>query len=1205
MKTRLFFVILWMIPLSVWAQDSVLARMLFIGDAGEMDHPQAVLIRDAARQVIPGRTTVLFLGDNIYPRGMGLSGTPEEDAGKRILQSQFLPMRQQGAAVYFVPGNHDWDKMGPQGLAKVQAAWRYIQDQQDSLLGMWPKDGCPDPAVIPVTDSLIIVAMDSEWWLFPYNKDASGADCDCSSTRDVIDALREILYENRDKVIILAMHHPFYSYAVHGGRFTWKDHLFPLTVVNPHLYIPLPGIGSIYPLYRKGFPNREDLHNPLYQEMIKDVLKVFQGFPNLVLAAGHDHGMQLIRPPEGAPLQIVSGGGSKHTSVGKGKYSLFHAATQGYVVVDLLAGKRLRIDYHTYGEDTMHDAYTTHWEAQSYLKHIDSMAKAIGGDSVVARAHPAYGRPGQFSRMWFGNNYRDAWSEAVKLPVLRISELHGGLTPEKLGGGFQSTSLRLKDKDGAEYILRSVEKSPDKVLPEAFQGTFMRQLIDDATSAQHPYSALIIPPFAHALDIPHATPIIGVVSPDTALGMYQKLFAGKVTLFEAREPLGNTDNYIKALDKLHDDNDNSYDALNFLRARMLDLLVGDWDRHGDQWRFYDEKKGSGKYYIAIPRDRDMVLNLTEGILPSVLKRNFLMPHVPGFRKNMLTGAKYYLYKTRFLSADPASQIGYEDWMQQATWFTHYVTDSVIDAALRRLPARIYQEEHEHLAAILETRRDQMEEAMRRYYTFSNRIVDIRTSKKNEWVNITGSPDSNALRVFIRKISKHGKLEDTLMDKTYPRSLTLEIRLYLSGGDDSVVVDNPSSSVGLRIIGGKGHKAYNIVASRRSIRLYDREKESYYGESGRLKKRLRDDSAHTAFVRTNLYSTAIPLITGSINADDGLSLGVGVQYKHQLGFRKSPYASMHQLMFSHSFSTDAFRFVLKNEWIHALGRADILLNGDIKAPNNTQNFFGQGNTTPFVKEGDYKRYYRTRFNLFTLQSALRWRGAKGSAFSVGPALEYYHMDQTENKGRFIEQTSFIHSYDSATLYQDKAHLGLDVHYSLDQRNQPNFPTYGVWVDIHLQGFTGLNDYSRSFARLTPQLALYKSLNTRQTLVLADRIGGGITLGAPAFYQSLFLGGEGTLLGYRKYRFAGEKSLYNNMELRLALSNFGNYIFKGQLGLAGFYDVGRVWQSGETSQKWHQGVGAGIYFIPAYMAVFRLYVGHSSEGWYPYVNMGFRF
>lgn len=140
---------------------------------------------------------------------------------------------------------------------------------------------------------------------------------------------------------------------------------------------------------------------------------------------------------------------------------------------------------------------------------------------------------------------------------------------------------------------------------------------------------------------------------------------------------------------------------------------------------------------------------------------------------------------------------------------------------------------------------------------------------------------------------------------------------------------------------------------------------------------------------------------------------------------------------------------------------------------------------------------------------------------------------------------------------------------------------------------------------PELALYKSLNVRKTLVLSDRLGGGFSLGRTTFYQSLFLGGEGNLLGYRKYRFAGQQSLYNNLELRLALTDFGNYIVRGQMGLTGFYDVGRVWQDGESSHVWHQGVGGGLYFAPAYMAVFSLVAGYSREGWYPYFTMGLRF
>ncbi len=97
--------------------------------------------------------------------------------------------------------------------------------------------------------------------------------------------------------------------------------------------------------------------------------------------------------------------------------------------------------------------------------------------------------------------------------------------------------------------------------------------------------------------------------------------------------------------------------------------------------------------------------------------------------------------------------------------------------------------------------------------------------------------------------------------------------------------------------------------------------------------------------------------------------------------------------------------------------------------------------------------------------------------------------------------------------------------------------------------------------------------------------------------MFLGGQGNLLGYRQYRFAGRHSLYNNLELRISLADFGNYIFKGPFGIAGFYDIGRVWQSGEKSDKWHNGGGAGLYLSPASLAVFRLNIAYSEEGWYP--------
>src|SRR5690606_1044652 len=123
---------------------------------------------------------------------------------------------------------------------------------------------------------------DSEWWLFPFEKLDPDADCECTTEQEVLDKLEELLFKNRDKTILLTSHHPFQSYGVHGGYYSFKDHLFPLTAVKKNLYIPLPVIGSLYPLLRSTiFLNPEDMPHPTYQRLINEVQEVFEGFPNV------------------------------------------------------------------------------------------------------------------------------------------------------------------------------------------------------------------------------------------------------------------------------------------------------------------------------------------------------------------------------------------------------------------------------------------------------------------------------------------------------------------------------------------------------------------------------------------------------------------------------------------------------------------------------------------------------------------------------------------------------------------------------------------------------------------------------------------------------------------------------------------------------------------------------------------------------------
>jgi hypothetical protein len=824
-------------------------------------------------------------------------------------------------------------------------------------------------------------------------------------------------------------------------------------------------------------------------------------------------------------------------------------------------------------------------------------------DSTVVAVHASYDNVSGIHRWLFGENYRKDWAMKVKLPIIKLSQINGGLTPVKQGGGMESKSLRLEDKTGREWVLRSVEKTPDKLLPPNLQGTFAVDWVGDEFSGQHPYTALVVPPLAEAANVPHANPVIGVVADDPALGQYSKTFVGLVCLIEEREPIGHSDNSYKMQDQLLKSNDNRLDGKAFLRARLLDLLTGDWDRHEDQWRWADDKKGRGKTYTAVPRDRDQVFHVTQGVFPSIAALPWIDPLLEDFTGD-IPAVKYSLFKTRFMKEYPDAQIGYEDYMKVVNEFVKAETDQVLEAALQRLPKESYKFRHDELLAILKKRRDNIPVAMAKYYKFINRIVDIRTTDKSELITVTDAPD-NAIRVTVSRINKDGETKDQLMDVIYNPNITKEIRLYTSAGDDKVQINTANSPIKLRLIDSVGEKTVDVKEANRTVQFYGREDSvTFTGKTDRLSRHLSNDTSNTQFLPTNLYNVWMPLATASLNKDDGFLLGLGFQYTGHDGFRKLPYSTLQQVMITHSFATDAFRIQYKGEWIDAIGKADFVMQANIQSPDNTVNFFGLGNESVLNKFKGYRTFYRTRYDIYQFDPALRWHTGKNSNISVGPSFQFYHLDLSSNTGRFINQSSLINSYDSLTVDKDKAHLGALINYTTNQRDNNILPKKGFYFTVTAQGYKGLNDYSKSFVQIKPEFTYYQSLTPGGAVVLSDRIGGGVSFGKPAFYQSMFLGGQGNLLGYLQNRFAGKHMVFNNLQARVKLADIASYILPGQLGLVGFYDAGRVWVDDEHSDKWHTGTGGGLYFAPASLTVLQLLAGHSNEGWYPYISLNFR-
>lgn len=839
-------------------------------------------------------------------------------------------------------------------------------------------------------------------------------------------------------------------------------------------------------------------------------------------------------------------------------------------------------------------------KAQQLPVRVDHVPE--NADSVMTSVHPSYDRVSGIHRKLFGENFRKEWAAKVSLPIIRISKVSGGLKVLQNGGGMQTKSVRLEDAKGNEWVIRSVEKAPDKLIPENLKGTFAVDWVDDEYSGQHPYSALIVPPLADAAGVPHANPVIGVLAPDPALGQFGIDFAGRVVLMEEREPTGSSVNTLKMTRELRENYNNRLDGPAFLKARMLDLLIGDWDRHEDQWRWTAVKSGKEKTYTGIPRDRDQVFHVNQGLFPGIASLPWIDPVLGNFSAD-IPHVKYSLFKTRFIQQYMDFQLGYEEWMSIVKAFVAAENDDVLHEAINKLPKELSGIRNEALFNKLKQRRAAIPAAMDEYYRFINRIVDIRATDKDEFVHVK-SGSAGSMQIIICKFNK-GKRGDTIMNATYRPDITREIRLYLGEGDDHLLVDNQSSPIHLRVVGAGGVKRYEVQQAYRKVQVYSKtDSVTFAGETNRISKHLSNDTTNTRFISSNPYSTWTPLATGTLNKDDGFLLGLGFRYVGRSGFRKQPFSTQQEFMVTHSFATSAFRMNYYGQWTAVVGQADYIMRATVNAPDNTMNFFGQGNETALDKTGNYRRHYRTRFDLYQFDPALRWKTGNRSFISAGPSVQFYHFDQSDNVGRSINTPGLIRSYDSTSVNRDRAHVGVAINYVSNTKDNQILPTSGYYIDIKAQGYTGLNGQSKSFAQLRPEFTYFQKIDPGARLVLSDRIGGGISLGDPAFYQSMFLGGQGNLLGYLQNRFAGQQMAFNDFQARLKIAKLPGYILPGQLGLTGFYDIGRVWVDGEHNDTWHYGTGGGVYFAPASMTVIQLIAGHSKEGWYPYIAFNFR-
>ncbi|MBC5993253.1 hypothetical protein [Pontibacter cellulosilyticus] len=431
-------------------------------------------------------------------------------------------------------------------------------------------------------------------------------------------------------------------------------------------------------------------------------------------------------------------------------------------------------------------------------------------DSVVVQAGRHYKR-GFLHRIFWGKHYRPVWAAPAKVPVFDMDTTKGGLEIEKLGGGYQTTSLTLKDKNGFTYALRSVDKDPELVLPKVWRNTFVLNILRDQISAINPYGALALPPMAKAAGIPHSSPELVYVRPnDSSFGEYEDKFSDKLFTIEEKyndkraltPELGDAIDIVNSsevLNKRYEEDNHFIDQLAFAKARLFDILIHDWDRHEGQWEWAEYENKKNHIYRPIPKDRDNVFyRFQDGTIPWIFSRNWAIRKFESF-DDEYNDIYALMINSKFLDERALSQVTRAQFDSLAKELQTSITDDVIARGVQNFPDSVYSLVGESTQRKLINRRNKLHEAAdKAYEILAKEVLVVGTDLEDEFE--VNRLDDEKTEVIVKRKSD----DNVIYRRTFYRSETDLITLHgLAEDDEFKISGKVNEGIKIEIYGGRG------------------------------------------------------------------------------------------------------------------------------------------------------------------------------------------------------------------------------------------------------------------------------------------------------------------------------------------------------------------------------------------------------------------
>lgn len=807
----------------------------------------------------------------------------------------------------------------------------------------------------------------------------------------------------------------------------------------------------------------------------------------------------------------------------------------------------------------------------------------------------------------FGKHYRKYYSTPLTVPVVKIDTLYGGLKPVKAGGGHQSKSLRLADKNGKEYVMRGMKKSATRFLQtvafkkmyvgDDLKDTFAESFLLDFYTTAHPYTPFVLGDLAEYAGIYHTNPKLYYIPKQDPLGKYNENYGDELYMVEEHpgeehydlasfgkpDDIESTDNVYENLRK-----DKKYimDEAAYIRARLFDMIIGDWDRHADQWKWATFEEKDTIRYKPIPRDRDQAFSKYDGTLMSVLMRVPALRHMQSY-KDDIRDIKWMNREAYAMDLALTTSSNEEVWLKEATYLQENLTDEAIEKAFTAIPPEVNDGTIEEIKSNLKSRRDKLQKYAKEYYKVLLENVVIIGSDDKERFIIT------RMRKGVTEVKMYDIEDDEpvlVSTRTFNRDDTKEIWIYgLDDDDEFVVKGNPGKPITVRLLGGQNHDIYNVENGRK-IKIYDfKSKKNTFNTDRKTKLILTDDyETNTYDVNKPSYDFSATYPNAGFNPDDGVKLGLLFNFTIN-NFDRKPYSQKHIIKTNYFFATSGFEILYRGEFMNAASKWNFGFDAWYTSPNYSINYFGFGNETPNFDSDLGLDYNRVKMQTIGIAPSLFSRSRNGSFMQLQPRFESFKVQRSDD--RFIDVAGAI----PERLFENRQYGGINAMYRFANYDSTALPTLGMAFSLTTGWTTSLQDTDRNFPYVEGFIDFIHNITADRKLVYETRAKGSLRLNNNyEFYQAATLGGDANLRGYRRERFIGQHSVYHSSDVRYMIGKWRSTFVPLSYGIYGGYDYGRVWADNEDSSQWHHSVGGGLWINGLEAFTARLFYFYGSDG-----------